>query len=148
MLDAVFTLRLVARPDARMVEVPLEIEAELPREFDGSAVLASSGLPRKVKIKAPRDVFKLSTAYRVDQLAGEVVKTAFRGTPQDVASVQSAVVKFLRLVRDRRQDGATLLVSSNGRGKIEALEQGPGGKPPPQAEVKPPDSAALAALEK
>ena len=40
-----FSVRLVARPDPRMVEVPLEIEAELPREFEGSALLASSGLP-------------------------------------------------------------------------------------------------------
>ena len=51
-LGAVFSVKLVARPDARMVEVPLEIEAELPREFEGVALLAASGLPRKVRIKA------------------------------------------------------------------------------------------------
>src|SRR5712692_7775530 len=77
---AVFSVKLVARPDARMVEVPLEIEAELPREFEGAALLAASGLPRKVKIKAPRDSVKLSTAYRTDQLLCDIVKTALRGT--------------------------------------------------------------------
>ena len=50
-----FSVKLVARPDARMVEVPLEIEAELPRDFEGSALLASSGLPRRVRIKATKD---------------------------------------------------------------------------------------------
>ena len=59
-----FTVKLVARPDARMVEVPLEIEAELPREFEGAALLASSGLPRKVKIKSARDALKLSADSR------------------------------------------------------------------------------------
>jgi hypothetical protein len=143
----VFTLKLVARPDARMVEVPLDIEAELPREFEGSAVLASSGLPRKVKLKA-KDALKLSTAYRVDQLAGEVVKTTFRGTAQDVATVQDAVVKFIRGVRDRRQDGATLLVSSDGHGKIDALEQGPGTRTPAALEsAQSAGSDALAALQ-
>ena len=41
-----------------------EIEAELPREFDGAALLASSGLPRRVRLKAAKDGLKLSTAYR------------------------------------------------------------------------------------
>lgn len=143
-----FTLKLVARPDARMVEVPLEIEAELPREFEGSAVLASSGLPRKVKVKAQKDALRLSTAYRIDQLAGDVVKSSFRGNAQDVALVQEAVVKFIRGVRERRQDGVALLISSNGRGKIDAVEQlpqaGPAAPPEPGA---PAPSAELAALE-
>src|SRR5205807_1810842 len=52
-----------------MVEVPLEIEAELPRDFEGSANLASSGLPRRVRMRAPKDSLKLSTAYRTDRLA-------------------------------------------------------------------------------
>src|SRR3954470_24569861 len=85
---SVFSVKLVARPDARMVEVPLEIEAELPREFDGAALLASSGVPRKVKIKAARDALRLSTAYRADQLVGDIVRTTLRGTPQDIERVQ------------------------------------------------------------
>lgn len=123
-----FIVRLVARPDARMVEVPLEIETELPREFDGSAVLASSGLPRKVKIKAQKDAFKLSTAYKTDQLVADVVKVALRGTALDVQKVQEAVKAFIRTVRERRQDGAMLTVTSNGRGKIDVLEQGANGR--------------------
>ena len=121
-----FNVKLVARPDARMVEVPLEIEAELPREFDGAALLAASGLPRKVKIKAVKDSMKLSTAYRADQLVGDIVKSALRGTAADVQRVQEAVTRFIRTVRERRQEGATLLVSSNGRGKIDVTEQMPG----------------------
>ena len=54
-----------------MVEVPLDLEAELPREFEGSALLASTGLPRKVRLKAQRDLLKLSTAYRADQLLAD-----------------------------------------------------------------------------
>jgi hypothetical protein len=118
----VFSLKLTARPDARMVEVPLEIEAELPREFEGAALLASSGLPRRVQIKAAKDALKLSTAYRADRLVGDIVRTALRGTSSDVLRVQDAVMKFVRAVRDRRQDGASLLVSSNGRGKIDVVE--------------------------
>ncbi|TMA30964.1 MAG: hypothetical protein E6J88_04795, partial [Deltaproteobacteria bacterium] len=91
-----FSVKLVARPDARMVEVPLEIEAELPREFDGAALLAASGLPRKVKIKAAKDSLKLSTAYRTDQLVGDIVKSAMRGTASDVQRVQDAVNRFIR----------------------------------------------------
>jgi len=102
----VFSVKLVARPDARMVEVPLEIEAELPREFDGAALLAASGLPRKVKIKAAKDSLKLSTAYRTDQLVGDIVKSAMRGTASDVQRVQDAVNRFIRTVRERRQEGA------------------------------------------
>src|SRR5712664_1106631 len=105
-----------------MVEVPLEIEAELPREFEGAALLASSGLPRRVQIKAAKDALKLSTAYRADRLVGDIVRTALRGTSSDVLRVQDAVMKFVRAVRDRRQDGASLLVSSNGRGKIDVVE--------------------------
>ena len=120
-----FHVKLVARPDARMVEVPLEVEAELPREFDGAALLASSGLPRKVKIKAQRDTLKLSTAYRADQLLGDVVRTTLKGTPQDVTRVTEATAVFVRKVRERRPDGASLLVQSNGRGKIEVIESFP-----------------------
>ncbi len=120
-----------------MVEVPLEIEAELPREFDGAALLASSGLPRKVKIKAQRDALKLSTAYRADQLMADIVRMALRGTPQDAARVQEATRAFVRTVRERRQDGATLLVSSNGRGKIEVLEQLPERTPKSAARIAP-----------
>jgi len=121
----VFSVKLVARPDPRMVEVPLEIEAELPREFDGAAVLASSGLPRKVKLKAPKDALKLSTAYRADQLLADVVRTSLRGTAADVQRVRDAVTRFVRTVRERRQDGATLTVSATGRGNIEVVELSP-----------------------
>jgi len=151
----VFSVKLVARPDARMVEVPLEIEAELPRDFEGAALLASSGLPRRVRIKATKDSLKLSTAYRADQLLGDIVRSALRGAANDIIRVQDAVMKFIRAVRERRQDGATLLVSSNGRGKIDVVESGvtarlapvqaapePGGPPSPPA----PDR--LAALER
>ena len=126
-----FHIKLIARPDARMVEVPLEVEAELPREFDGAALLASSGLPRKVKIKAQRDTLKLSTAYRADQLVGDVVRAALKGTPQDVTRVTEAAAAFVRKVRERRPDGASLLVQSNGRGKIEVVESIP--QPPGRA---------------
>ncbi|MGE5047724.1 MAG: hypothetical protein ACM3PC_04090, partial [Deltaproteobacteria bacterium] len=139
-----FSVKLVARPDARMVEVPLEIEAELPREFEGVALLAASGLPRKVKIKAVRDALKLSTAYRTDQLVGDIVRSTLRGTAQDVERVQDAVTRFVRTLRERRQDGATLLVSSNGRGKIQVVEQLPlravhGSTPPPAGSTPPAD---------
>ena len=113
-----------------MVEVPLEIEAELPRDFEGAALLSSSGLPRKVRLKAQRDALKLSTAYRADQLLADLVKIALRGTPQDVERVQNAARNFVRAVRERRQDGATLIVESNGRGRIEVTESMP---PPPGA---------------
>jgi hypothetical protein len=141
-LGCVFSVKLVARPDARMVEVPLEIEAELPREFEGVALLAASGLPRKVKIKAVRDALKLSTAYRADQLVGDIVRSTLRGTAQDVARVQDAVTRFVRTLRERRQDGASLLVSSNGRGKIQVIEQLPGrggqaSAPPPAGSAPP-----------
>src|SRR3954470_6717369 len=140
---SVFSVKLVARPDARMVEVPLEIEAELPREFEGVALLAASGLPRKVKIKAVRDALKLSTAYPTDQLLGDIVRSTLRGTAQDVERVQEAVTRFVRTLRERRQDGATLLVSSNGRGKIQVVEQLPGrtaqpSTPPPVSSIPPP----------
>jgi hypothetical protein len=121
----VFSVKLVARPDPRMVEVPLEIEAELPREFDGAALLASSGLPRKVKLKAPKDALKLSTAYRADQLLADIVRSALRGTVSDVQRVQEAATRFIRTVRERRQDGATLTVTTNGRGKVEVTESIP-----------------------
>jgi hypothetical protein len=107
-------VRLVARPDPHMVEVPLELDAELPREFEGSALLASTGLPRKVRLKAQRDQLKLSTAARA----------------------------FLRAVRERRQDGASLRIESGERGRIEIIESMPQGSgraprsqpPPPPAE--------------
>jgi len=153
----VFSVRLVARPDPRMVEVPLEIEAELPRDFEGSAQLASSGLPRRVRMRAPKDSLKLSTAYRTDQLAGDIVRTAMRGTVNDIMRVQDAVMKFIRAVRERRQDGATLVVSSNGRGKIDIAEHvpaprvasppaavAPAPEPPPRpAPPPPPDRLAV-----
>jgi hypothetical protein len=138
----VFSLKLVARPDARMVEVPLEIEAELPREFEGAALLASSGLPRRVRIRAAKDALKLSTAYRADQLVGEIVRTALRGTSGDIQRVQDAVMKFVRTVRERRQDGATLVVSSNGRGKIEVLDLMSSPRPLPPAAPAPAPGAA------
>src|SRR5438105_7213818 len=137
-----------------MVEVPLEIEAELPREFDGAALLASSGLPRKVRIKAQKDALKLSTAYRTDQLVADIVRTALRGTVNDVQRVQQAVTRFVRTVRERRQDGAVLLVTSNGRGKFDVIEQAPAARGPLPA-ITPVEVAKLtlqpdkvAALEK
>jgi len=151
----VFSVKLVARPDARMVEVPLEIEAELPRDFEGAALLASSGLPRRVRIKATKDSLKLSTAYRADQLVGDIVRTALRGAANDIIRVQDAVMKFIRAVRERRQDGATLLISSNGRGKIEVVEAGATARfaaaPPAAAPEVPPSPAPpdrLATLER
>src|SRR5438067_4739607 len=126
---------MVARPDARMVEVPLEIEAELPRDFEGAALLSSSGLPRKVKIKAQRDALKLSTAYRADQLLADVVRTVLRGSPIDIERVQIAAKNFVRSVRERRQDGATLTVESNGRGRIQVKEAMP---PPREARAATP----------
>jgi len=131
---------MVARPDARMVEVPLEIEAELPRDFEGAALLSSSGLPRKVKIKAQRDALKLSTAYRADQLLADVVRTVLRGSPIDVERVQIAAKSFVRAVRERRQDGATLTVESNGRGRIQVIES------MPQAPSRPPTPAGNQAV--
>ncbi|HET9751840.1 MAG TPA: hypothetical protein VFP52_02715, partial [Myxococcales bacterium] len=122
-----------------------------PREFEGVALLAASGLPRKVRIKAMRDALKLSTAYRTDQLVGDIVRSALRGTAQDVERVQEAVTRFVRTLRERRQDGATLLVSSNGRGKIQVAEQLParGGQPsaPPPAASAPPPPDRGQALE-
>src|SRR3954452_11719884 len=91
---SVFSVKLVARPDPRMVEVPLEIEAELPREFDGAALLASSGFPRRVRLKAAKDGLKLSTAYRADQLVADIVKSALKGNQIDVERAQEAVMKF------------------------------------------------------
>ena len=85
-----FSIKLTARPDARMVEVPLDIEVELPREFDGAAVLVSSGMPRKVKLRAPKDSIKLSTAYRIDQLVADLVRQILRGQPPDVQRAQDA----------------------------------------------------------
>src|SRR5438105_1188855 len=138
-----------------MVEVPLEIEAELPRDFEGAALLASSGLPRRVRIKATKDSLKLSTAYRADQLVGDIVRTALRGAVNDIIRVQDAVMKFIRAVRERRQDGATLLISSNGRGKIDVVEAGATARfaaaPPAPAPEVPPSPAPpdrLAALER
>src|SRR5260370_37751913 len=132
-----------------MVEVPLEIDAELPREFEGVALLAASGLPRKVKIKASKDALKLSTAYRADQLLADIVRSALRGTAQDVQKVQEAATKFIRTVRERRQNGATLLISSNGRGKIDVLEQLPQSRAAPsETERSAPAPETLAPLRR
>jgi hypothetical protein len=139
----VFSVKLVARPDARMVEVPLEIESELPREFDGAALLASSGLPRRVRLKAAKDALKLSTAYRADQLVADIVKSALRGTAEDVERVQKAVLKFIRSVRERRQDGATLFISTNGRGTIDVLEQMPSSRSPGPALAQPTQTSRI-----
>jgi hypothetical protein len=145
----VFSVKLVARPDARMVEVPLEIDAELPREFEGAVLLAASGLPRRVKIKASKDALKISTAYRADQLLADIVKSTLRGTAQDVQKVQEAVTKFIRTVRERRQNGATLLISSNGRGKIDVLEQLPQSRAAPAETARAaPAPETMAALER
>jgi len=121
----------------------------------GAALLASSGLPRRVRIKATKDSLKLSTAYRADQLVGDIVRTALRGAVNDIIRVQDAVMKFIRAVRERRQDGATLLISSNGRGKIDVVEAGATARfaaaPPAPAPEVPPSPAPpdrLAALER
>jgi hypothetical protein len=118
-----------------MVEVPLDLEAELPREFEGSALLASTGLPRKVRLKAQRDQVKLSTAYRADQLLADIARTAMHATPKDLERVQAAARAFLRAVRERRQEGASLRIESNERGKIEIAESMPQApaRPRPQA---------------
>src|SRR5438477_345974 len=121
------------------------LEAELPREFDGAALLAASGLPRKVEIKAAKDSLKLSTAYRTDQLVGDIVKSAMRGTASDVQRVQDAVNRFIRTVRERRQEGATLTVNSNGRGKIDVIEQMPASTRGAMAAVTPADMPRMAA---
>jgi hypothetical protein len=118
-----------------MVEVPLDLEAELPREFEGSALLASTGLPRKVRLKAQRDHVKLSTAYRVDQLLADIARTAMQATAKDLERVQAAARAFLRAVRERRQEGASLRIESSERGKIEIAESMPQApaRPRPQA---------------
>src|SRR3982751_1755791 len=105
-----------------MVEVPLELDAELPREFEGSAILASTGLPRKIRLKAQRDQIKLSTAYRAVQLLADIVRIAMQATPRDIERVQAAARAFVRAVRERRQDGASLRIESTQRGRIEMLE--------------------------
>jgi hypothetical protein len=128
-------IRLVARPDPHMVEVPLDLEAELPREFEGSALLASTGLPRKVRLKAQRDQLKLSTAYRADQLLADIARTAMQATPKDLERVQAAARAFLRTVRERRQDGASLRIESNGRGQIEIAESIPQAPARPRAQA-------------
>jgi hypothetical protein len=148
----VFTVKIVARPDARMIEVPLEFECELPREFEGQAVLASSGVPRKVKLKTPKDAVKISTAYRADVLLADIVRLALRGSVGDMQRVQEAAQKFVRTARDRRLDGATLTVSSNGRGKIDVSESvsspvavGKPAAPPPVATTTTPIGVPLVA---
>src|SRR5260370_7443791 len=96
-----------------MVEVPLEIDAELPREFEGAVLLAASGLPRRVKIKASKDALKISTAYRADQLLADIVKSTLRGTAQDVQKGQEAGTKFIRPGPAPRPHRAPLPLSSN-----------------------------------
>src|SRR3954469_13884083 len=132
-----------------MVEVPLELDAELPREFEGSALLVSTGLPRKVRLKAQRDQLKLSTAYRADQLLTDIVRTAMQATPKDLERVQAAARAFLRAVRERRQDGASLRIESTERGRIEIAESmpqapaRPRSPPPSLSAVPPPPPSAI-----
>ena len=124
-----------------MVEVPLDLEAELPREFEGSALLASTGLPRKVRLKAQRDLLKLSTAYRADQLLADIARTAMQASPKDLERVQIAARAFLRAVRERRQDGASLRIESTERGRIEIAESMP--QAPARTRSQPPSLAAV-----
>jgi hypothetical protein len=124
-----------------MVEVPLDLEAELPREFEGSALLASTGLPRKVRLKAQRDLLKLSTAYRADQLLADIARTAMHATPKDLERVQAAARAFLRAVRERRQDGASFRIESTERGRIEIAESMP--QAPTRTRPQPPSLAAV-----
>jgi len=131
-------VRLVAHPDPHMVEVPLELDAELPREFEGSALLASSGLPRKIRLKPQRDQIKLSTAYRADQLLADIVRVAMQATPRDLERVQAAARAFVRVVRERRQDGASLRIESGERGRIEIIESMPQGSGRPRSQPPPP----------
>src|SRR4051794_35307033 len=121
-----------------MVEVPLELDAELPREFEGSALLASTGLPRKIRLKAQRDQIKLSTAYRADQLLADIVRVAMQATPRDIERVQAAARAFVRAVRERRQDGASLRIESGERGRIEIIESMPQGSARPRSQPPPP----------
>src|SRR5262249_19617795 len=66
--------------------------------------------------------------------------------------VQEAVNRFVRTVRERRQEGATLVVNSNGRGKIDVVEQMPGSARAAISTIGPSDGARpspdRAALEK
>ena len=124
-----------------MVEVPLDLEAELPRDFEGSALLASTGLPRKVRLKAQRDQLKLSTAYRADQLLADIVRIAMQGTPKDLERVQAAARSFLRAVRERRQEGASLRIESTGQGRIEIAESMP--QAPARPRPQPPSLSAV-----
>jgi hypothetical protein len=124
-----------------MVEVPLDLEAELPREFEGVALLASTGLPRKVRLKAQRDQLKLSTAYRADQLLADIARTVMQATPKDLERVQAAARAFLRAVRERRQDGASLRIESTERGRIDIAESMP--QAPARTRSQPPALAAV-----
>ena len=126
-----------------MVEVPLDLEAELPREFEGVALLASTGLPRKVRLKAQRDQLKLSTAYRADQLLADIARTVMQATPKDLERVQVAARAFLRAVRERRQDGASLRIESTERGRIDIAESMP--QAPARPRTQPPALAAVPA---
>jgi len=144
LVSGVPNVRLIARPDPHMVEVPLELEAELSREFEGSALLVSTGLPRKIRLKPQRDQLKLSTAYRADQLLADIVRVAMQATPRDLERVQAAARAFVRAVRERRQDGASLRIESGERGRIEIIESMPQGSgrtrshpPPPPAQGTP-----------
>ena len=60
-------VRLVAHPDPHMVEVPLELDAELAREFEGSALLASTGLPGTPTVKGS---FKIQRKYVAQTMTG------------------------------------------------------------------------------
>src|SRR5207237_3699755 len=61
-------------------------------------------------------------------LLADVVRTVLRGSPIDIERVQIAAKNFVRAVRERRQDGAMLMVESNGRGRIQVKEA----MPPPR----------------
>src|SRR5438270_103806 len=126
-----------------MVEVPLDLEAELARGFEGSALLVATGLPRKVHLKAQRDQIKLSTAYRADQLLVDIVRMAMQGAPKDLERVGAAARAFLRTVRERRQDGASLRIESGEKGRIdisESMPQAPSRPRPQPVPAGPPPS--------
>jgi hypothetical protein len=64
-----------------------------------------------------------------------------------VQRVQEAVAKFVRTVRERRQEGAALVISSNGRGKIDVVEHLPQGVRPPPA-TAPAEAPRLLGIER
>src|SRR5207253_9452188 len=82
----------------------------------------------------------ISTAYRADVLVADIVGVALQGTAADTQRAQDAAQKFVRDARERRQDGASLTVSLNGKGKLEIVESlaGPqaASKTPPRVTAK------------